>query len=132
MSCAFRPGALEIPSRIDPPVPKAHRKREAEKGWLKWRDRQKKPKLGISAFLKNWRQPTLAESIRPLPSARLCLTAEFGMGSGRTTALWPPRNVTGDTWQVTGKPPNATNPKMEKNKRREVTCHVSHVTSAVL
>src|ERR1041385_1536328 len=83
-------------------------------------------------FLKNWRRPTLAESIKPLPSARLCLTAEFGMGSGRTTALWPPRNVTGDTWQVTRKPPNATNPKMEKNKRREVTCHVSHVTSAVL
>src|ERR1044072_5885683 len=44
-------------------------------------------------FLKNWRRPTLAESIQALPSARLCLTAEFGMGSGRTTALWPPRNM---------------------------------------
>src|SRR5947209_7516933 len=45
----------------------------------------------VPAFLKNWRRPTLAESIKPLPSARLCLTAEFGMGSGRTTALWPPK-----------------------------------------
>jgi hypothetical protein len=52
----------------------------------------KKPKCGsISAFKKNWRQPTLAEAIQPLPSARLRLTAEFGMGSGRTTALWPPK-----------------------------------------
>ena len=42
-------------------------------------------------FNKDWRQPTLAEPIEPLPSARLCLTAEFGMGSGRTTALWPPK-----------------------------------------
>ena len=42
--------------------------------------------------MKNWRLPTLAEPIGLLPSARLCLTAEFGMGSGRTTALWPPRN----------------------------------------
>ena len=41
---------------------------------------------------KIWRQPTLAEAIQPLPSARLCLTAEFGMGSGRTTALWSPKN----------------------------------------
>ena len=40
---------------------------------------------------KIWRQPTLAESIKPLPSARLCLTAVFGMGTGRTTALWPPK-----------------------------------------
>ena len=23
----------------------------------------------------------------------LCLTAEFGMGSGRATALWPPKSV---------------------------------------
>ncbi|MDB6121061.1 MAG: hypothetical protein JWQ71_54, partial [Pedosphaera sp.] len=30
-----------------------------------------------------WRQPTLAQAIQALPSARLCLTAEFGMGSGR-------------------------------------------------
>jgi hypothetical protein len=44
---------------------------------------RKKPKCGsISAFKKNWRQPTLAEAIQPLPSARLRLTAEFGMGSG--------------------------------------------------
>src|SRR5438876_8266380 len=45
------------------------------------------------ALEKIWRQPTLAQAIQALPSARLCLTAEFGMGSGRTTALWPPRNV---------------------------------------
>ena len=53
----------------------------------------KKPKCTghFGFFWKNWRQPTLAESIKPLPSARLCLTAEFGMGSGRTTALWPPK-----------------------------------------
>src|SRR5208337_5587124 len=54
--------------------------------------RTKKPKRKASAFLrKNWRQPTLAESIKPLPSARLRLTAVFGMGTGRTTALWPPK-----------------------------------------
>jgi hypothetical protein len=35
---------------------------------------------------KIWRQPTLAEAIQPLPSARLRLTAVFGMGTGRTTA----------------------------------------------
>src|SRR5947207_1732759 len=54
---------------------------------------EQKPKFGfqISALRKNWRQPTLAEPIGLLPSARLCLTAEFGMGSGRTTALWPPK-----------------------------------------
>jgi hypothetical protein len=38
-----------------------------------------------------WRRPTLAEAIQPLPLAMLRLTAEFGMGSGRTTALWPPK-----------------------------------------
>src|SRR5260221_8536969 len=42
---------------------------------------------------KIWRQPTLAEPIEPLPSARLCLTAVFGMGTGRTTALWPPKRL---------------------------------------
>src|SRR5262249_14119600 len=51
---------------------------------------RKRPKLALG-LEKNWRQPTLAESIKPLPSARLRLTAEFGMGSGRTTALWPPK-----------------------------------------
>src|SRR5438477_12191649 len=51
----------------------------------------KKSRFLRRLFLKDWRQPTLAESIKPLPSARLCLTAEFGMGSGRTTALWPPK-----------------------------------------
>ena len=54
---------------------------------------KKKPEKIFSGFLlKNWRLPTLAEPIGLLPSARLCLTAEFGMGSGRTTALWPPRD----------------------------------------
>ncbi len=44
----------------------------------------------ILRLLKDWRQPTLAEARQPLPLARLCLTAVFGMGTGRTTALWPP------------------------------------------
>ena len=39
---------------------------------------------------KKWRLPTLAESIKPLPSATLRLTAVFGMGTGRTAASWPP------------------------------------------
>src|SRR4051812_20799482 len=59
------------------------------------RQRKKSRNFGVnrnSGLWKNWRQPTLAESIKPLPSARLCLTAEFGMGSGRTTALWPPKS----------------------------------------
>src|ERR1044072_3254689 len=60
-------------------------------------------------FLKNWRRPTLAESIKPLPSARLRLTAEFGMGSGRTTALWPPKIV-----------------RALKVKRQSVTAQVQH------
>src|ERR1044071_7251279 len=64
---------------------------------------------GVPAFLKNWRQPTLAESIKPLPSARLRLTAEFGMGSGRTTALWPPKIV-----------------RALKVKRQSVTAQVQH------
>src|SRR5713226_14565 len=48
---------------------------------------------GFEHPAKIWRQPTLAEAIQPLPSARLRLTAEFGMGSGRTTALWPPKII---------------------------------------
>ena len=52
----------------------------------------KRPKRMFRPFEIIWRQPTLAEPIEPLPSARLCLTAVFGMGTGRTTALWPPRN----------------------------------------
>ena len=48
---------------------------------------KKGAETGVSASTdKNWRQPTLAESIKPLPSARLCLTAVFGMGTGRSTA----------------------------------------------
>src|SRR5437667_6310466 len=42
---------------------------------------------------RSWRRPTLAEARQPLPLARLRLTAEFGMGSGRSTALWPPTNL---------------------------------------
>src|ERR1035438_8763614 len=54
--------------------------------------KQKPRRIFSGVLLKNWRLPTLAEPIGLLPSARLCLKAEFGMGSGRTTALWPPRN----------------------------------------
>ena len=46
----------------------------------------KQPKLAFRLILKEWRLPTLAESIKPLPSATLRLTAVFGMGTGRTTA----------------------------------------------
>lgn len=35
-------------------------------------------------------RPTLAQAIQALPSATQRLTAEFGMGSGRTTALMSP------------------------------------------
>src|SRR5580658_157515 len=42
-------------------------------------------------LLKDWRLPTLAEAIQPLPSALQCLTAVFGMGTGRTTAVLPPK-----------------------------------------
>jgi hypothetical protein len=46
----------------------------------------------LSGFLmKDWRRPTLAEPIGLLPSARQCLTAVFGMGTGRTTAVLPPK-----------------------------------------
>ena len=54
---------------------------------------QKKAETCVSANLKEWRLPTLAESIKPLPSATLRLTAVFGMGTGRTTALRPPKIV---------------------------------------
>ena len=53
--------------------------------------KSKRPKLSFRPFDKNWRLPTLAEPIGLLPSAILCLTAVFGMGTGRTTALWPPK-----------------------------------------
>jgi hypothetical protein len=42
-------------------------------------------------LLKDWRRPTLAEPIELLPSARQRLTAVFGMGTGRTTAVLPPK-----------------------------------------
>jgi hypothetical protein len=56
---------------------------------------QIKSRGNVHGFLKDWRQPTLAEAIQPLPLARLCLTAVFGMGTGRTTALWPPNCLHG-------------------------------------
>src|SRR5205809_3103179 len=68
----------------------------------------------VSAFLKNWRRPTLAESIKLLPSARLCLTAEFGMGSGRTTALWPPK-MKGRRESAEGRTSASVTSKMLKN-----------------
>ena len=42
---------------------------------------------------KTWRQPTLAEARQPLPSARRRLTAVFGMETGRSAALWPPKKI---------------------------------------
>lgn len=42
--------------------------------------------------MKEWRRPTLAEPIGLLPSAQQCLTAVFGMGTGRTTAVLSPKN----------------------------------------
>ena len=53
-----------------------------------WGVGKKKPP-GEGRFLI-WRLPTLAQPIEALPSAALRLTAEFGMGSGRTAALRPP------------------------------------------
>ena len=46
-----------------------------------------------SGLKKIWRLPTLAQPIDALPSAMQRLTAEFGMGSGRATALWSPKNL---------------------------------------
>jgi hypothetical protein len=55
--------------------------------------KDKKPKRDTFRLLnKAWRRPTLAEAIQPLPSAMRRLTAVFGMGTGRTTALWSPEN----------------------------------------
>ena len=53
----------------------------------------KNKKAGLpkgSGLGKVRRLPTLAQAIHALPSAMRCLTAEFGKGSGRATALWPP------------------------------------------
>ena len=54
-------------------------------------EKKKAETINVSAFLKDWRLPTLAEAIQPLPSALQCLTAVFGMGTGRTTAVMPPK-----------------------------------------
>ena len=69
--------------------------------------KEKEPKRNFGS-LKDWRQPTLAQAIQALPSARLCLTAEFGMGSGRATALWPPKNCLGQLSLVSGSCDRAT------------------------
>ena len=85
----------------------------------------KGPKQLPRPVSKNWRRPTLAESIKPLPSARLCLTAVFGMGTGRTTALWPPRNV-GDEWRALPRrsaTPPTTNHTKFKEQTAEITDH---------
>ena len=37
-----------------------------------------------------WRCPTLTWAKPTLPSALLCFTSEFGMGSGGSTMLWSP------------------------------------------
>jgi hypothetical protein len=55
--------------------------------------KSKKPEEILRLFLKDWRLPTLAEAIQPLPSAMQCLTAVFGMGTGRTTAVMPPKSA---------------------------------------
>ena len=46
----------------------------------------------LRLLIKEWRRPTLAEPIGLLPSAQQCLTAVFGMGTGRTTAVLSPKN----------------------------------------
>ncbi len=57
-----------------------------------FREEQKKAETHVSALIKNWRLPTLAEAIQPLPSAMQRFTTVFGMGTGGTTALLPPEN----------------------------------------
>ena|GEM_PF-1083985 len=54
---------------------------------------QKGPRVNRGLGKINWRLPTLAQAIHALPSATLRLTAEFGKGSGRTTALLPPEKM---------------------------------------
>ena len=89
---------------------------------------KKEPNHWDSARRKIWRQPTLAESIKPLPSARLCLTAVFGMGTGRTTALWPPKIVTGSERpsRVSKAHPRwHTQPEIRKSNGISATRHAS-------
>src|SRR4051812_20179954 len=64
-----------------------HRPNRLKAGHRTVKNKQARPRRGLACLGKIWRQPTLAEAIQPLPSARLCLTAVFGMGTGRTTAL---------------------------------------------
>ncbi len=45
---------------------------------------------GVLALFDAWQCPTLAWGDPTLPSALRRFTSEFGMGSGGTTALWPP------------------------------------------
>ena len=45
---------------------------------------------GLFTLFDAWQCPTLAWGDPTLPSALRRFTSEFGMGSGGTTALWPP------------------------------------------
>ena len=58
-------------------------------------DKKQKPRTlryGVIRFRSNsiWRCPTLTWGNPTLPSALRHFTSEFGMESGRTTALWSP------------------------------------------
>ena len=77
------------------------------------KEKEPRPQKVNAVLKKNWRQPTLAEAIQPLPSARQCLTAVFGMGTGRTTASWPPKNVK-DRWRYSL--------KTNTQEKRGITC----------
>ena len=72
---------------------------------------------------KNWRRPTLAESIQPLPSARLCLTAVFGMGTGRATASGPPKSALAAAVRLPGcwTPPGTTTDHSEIQRANPAT-----------
>jgi hypothetical protein len=49
--------------------------------------------VGLVALFDAWQFPTLAWGDPTLPSALRRFTSEFGMGSGGTTALLPPRQI---------------------------------------
>ena len=53
---------------------------------------KKRPPFRMALFLRMgaWRCATLTWGIPTLPSPLTCFTAEFGMGSGGATSLWPP------------------------------------------
>ena len=75
----------------------------------------------VSALVgRIWRLPTLAEAIQPLPSAMLRLTAVFGMGTGRTTALWPPKNDKEQPGKVPGSSLKTTHGLFEQGSNSRV------------